>query len=95
MKVRLIGIASGTYKDKNDKEKEATTIYFEQPFNNYEASREGMKVDGQKVGTAFLPRIIDAQAGDEVDLEYEPGFQDKATLVNITVVSKAKGRTPA
>lgn len=90
MKVELIGIASGTYQDKNGKEKEATTVYFKQPFSDYESHREGMECNGFKVGMAFYPRIVKAQAGDIIDLEYEPGFQDKATLVNITVVSSAK-----
>lgn len=89
MKVSLIGIMKGHYEDKNGKQKEASTLYFTQPFSNYESNREGMEALGSKVGQAFFPKVLDAKPGDTVDLVYEPGFQDKATLVDV-VVQKAK-----
>lgn len=95
MKVEVIGVQKGTYQDKNGKTKEMSNIFFKQPFNEYESDREGMNCDGFKTGGVFINKIVDAQAGDVVNLEYEPGFQEKATLVDVTVLQKAKGRTSA
>lgn len=89
MKVTLIGIMRGHYEDKNGKKKEASTLYFTQPYSEYESKREGMEAHGFKTGQAFFPRIVDAKPNDVVDLIYEPGFQDKATLVDV-IVQKAK-----
>ncbi len=90
MKVELIGIASGEYQDKNGKTKEMSQLYFKQPYSAYESAREGITCDGMKVGSAFFPKIVNAKAGDTIELEYEPGFQDKATLVNVAVIERAK-----
>ena len=90
MKANVIGVSTGTY-EKDGQTREASQIYVEIPFKEFESNRDGMTVLGKKTMQCYLGKKVDCKPGDEVYLEFEPGFQDKAQLVGVEVIGKARG----
>ena len=84
MKAVLVGKKIGTNSKTG---RPSCNYYVQKEFTAYEA--QNAKFDGFAVESYYssidFPNI---KAGDHVNLEFEPGFQGAATLVNITVVSK-------
>lgn len=85
--VKIIGIKA--FKSKASG-KMGFTYYFIQDFTDYELENseviEGKSCDSEYSGTDYGVKI-----GDEVELQYTKGFQDKAQLVGMNVV-KAAGK---
>lgn len=84
MKVTIIGVQKGKSRNNRD----FTNLFFSQPFTDYEASNGSC--NGFKVGTEFTYLDVNVKPGDECEFTYEKGFQDRATLANVTVLKPAK-----
>lgn len=82
MRVTVIGIMKGQNKNGRD----FMQIYATKPFSNYEAETNDCL--GLSVHSEFTYGNYDIFPGDEVELKYEPGYQGKATLVDIEVLKK-------
>lgn len=77
---KKIGVNSKTGKP-------SCNYFIKKEFSAYDASNavcEGFVTESYYSGIDF-PNI---KAGDRVNLEFEPGFQGQATLVNITAVKQ-------
>lgn len=77
MVAKILGI---THYDKDGKRN--YTLHFVQEFSEYEMTSGA---EGLKVGTVWtqLPEAGKVWVNDLVNLVFEPGFQGKATLVDI------------
>lgn len=85
MRLTITGLMKGQNKNK----KEFVVIHGTTPFTQYES--ENNETDGVKTMNVYT--YLDCsilRVGDVVDLQYEPGFDDKATLVGFEVVAPFK-----
>lgn len=83
MKVTIIGIKKA--KTKNGRE--FSQYYFEKPFTDYEM--ENSDCAGMTVGSEFSYKDFGLKPGDVCDFQYEPGFDNKATLTDVVVLKEA------
>lgn len=85
MRLTITGIMKGQNKNK----KEFAIIYGTTLFTEYES--ENNDVYGVKTMNVYT--YLDCsllRVGDVIDLQYEPGFDNKATLVGFDVVTPFK-----
>lgn len=61
---------------------------FADSFSKYD--KEHAECRGSRVFSEYSKMSFDVNIGDEVDVIYDKGFQDKAVLVDILVVSESK-----
>ena len=64
------------------------TYYFTQPHSEYDMEHAA-DIHGLSCGSEFCSTDIGCNVGDEVELKYTKGFQDKAVLVGCTIVKPA------
>ncbi len=64
------------------------TILFTAPFTDYEVENSE-SCEGFTCGQVFTYKDYSVKPGDVVDMRYEPGYQDKAQLVDIVMVKPA------
>lgn len=84
MKVQIVGIQKGQSRNGRS----FSNIYFTKEFTPYEVENSGSCM-GLKVGTEFTYVDVNCKPGDVCEFSYEPGYQDKATLTNITVLKSS------
>ena len=85
MKAKVIGIR----KSENQETKVVSSNLFLQiPFSDWE-SESALECTGFKVLSEYIRKPVDCKPGDEVDLVYEKGFQDKAILTEVVVTKRA------
>lgn len=61
------------------------TYYVQVPFTEYEA--KNASCDGNAVNSFYCGKDFpDVKPGNTVNLEFEPGFEGRAQLVNISVI---------
>lgn len=77
MKCTILGVKKGKTKTG----KESYTYYATKDFTPYEL--ENAECVGSAVVSEFSYQDFHVQPGDEVDFQYEPGFEGKATLVDV------------
>lgn len=87
MRVTVVGVRVSEYKGRDGKPKTGYNIFGLKDFNRY--AMETSDCEGQEVVSEFTTINFNVHPGDVVEFIYEPGFQDKATLVDIQVVSAA------
>lgn len=92
MRVTVIGVKASQYKGKDGQLKTGYNICGLKDFTRYEL--ENAECEGRDVIREFTNVNFNVHPGDEVDFIYEPGFQDKATLVDIVPVSYADNPFP-
>lgn len=80
MVVRILGIKKS--KTKNDKL--AVNYFYATSFNQYD--QDNADVNGVACGVQFTYTDYGIKVGDTVNLVYEPGYEGKATLVDIVPV---------
>lgn len=80
MKVTIMGVK----KSQTKSGKTAYTYYGTKDFTNYEV--ENCECTGSAVVSDYCYEEFPVVPGDVVDFEYEPGFEDKATLVGIKML---------
>lgn len=83
MKVTVIGVKKARTKNGRD----FCQYYFEKPFTDYEV--ENGDCAGMNVGSEFSYRDYGLKPGDVCDFQYEPGFDNKATLSDVVVLKDA------
>lgn len=62
--------------------------YFEDDFSNYDKTHA--ECYGKQVLSEYSSQAFKVNVGDEVDIVYGKGFQGKAQLVDIRVISDSK-----
>lgn len=80
MKVQIIGVQKGQSRNGRS----FSNIHFSSEFTPYES--ENGSCIGLKVGTEFTYADVVCKPGDVCEFSYEPGYQGKATLTNITIL---------
>lgn len=84
MQVTILGIKKGTYKGKDGVNKTAYNYSCMKNYTEYE--KENAECIGNDVIREYSSKEYPVQVGDVVDLIYEPGFEGKATLVDMRMV---------
>lgn len=92
MRVTVIGVKVSQYKGKEGQIKTGYNICGLKDFTRYEL--ENADCEGQDVIREFSSVNFNVHPGDVVEFIYEPGFQDKATLVDVQVISVADNPFP-
>lgn len=83
MKVIIIGVKKATTKNGRN----FWEYYYQKPFSDYDINNSDCI--GNSVGTEFSYRDYNLKPGDECDFQYEPGYNDKATLTDVKVLKSA------
>lgn len=84
MKGRLVGIVSRKKEDG----KVATQLWLDQVgFNAYENEADVCK--GYKTAEIYFGREVNAEPGDVLQIDYEPGFKGMAVVSDISVLKRA------
>lgn len=83
MKVTIVGIK----KAKTKSGREFCQYYFSKNFTDYEM--ENSDCAGLTVGSEFSYKDYKLHPGDVCDFQYEPGFDNKATLADVAVLKDA------
>lgn len=86
MQVKLLGVKISHYQ-KDGQDMVAANYYGVKPFTEYEM--KNCLCDGASVVSEYARKDFGVRAGDIVDFVYEPGFKDKATLVDIVPLAIA------
>lgn len=92
MRVTIIGVKKSEYKGKDGQKKNGFNICGLKDYTRYEL--ENAECEGQDVVREWTNTDFNVHPGDVVDLVYEPGFQDKATLVDIIPIKYADNPFP-
>ena len=82
---KLVGVKVTT---KPDVDKKSYMYYFEDAFSDYD--KEHAECFGNQVCSEYSTKAFKVKVGDEVDVIYKKGFQGKAVLLDIQVVSENK-----
>lgn len=88
MQVEIVGIKKSEYKGKDNKPKVGYNYCGIKPFTRYE--QENTDCEGSDVIREFSSIDFNVRPGDMVEFVYEPGYQDKATLVDIKILTPAE-----
>lgn len=84
MEVVIVGVKSLEYKGKDGKSRTGFNIAGLKDYTRYE--QENASCEGQDVIREFTNIDFGIHPGDRVEFVYEPGFQDKATLVDVKMI---------
>lgn len=85
MKARLTGIVSRKKEDG----KVSTMLYVDQiGFNAYESDATICK--GYKTAEIYYNKPVEAEPGDILQIDYEPGYQGRAQVSEISVIQRKK-----
>lgn len=87
MDVVIVGVKKSEYKSKDGVQKTGFNICGLKDFTRYEM--ENSQCVGQDVIREFTSMDFDLHPGDKVEFVYEPGYQDKATLVDVKILELA------
>lgn len=88
MQVTIVGVKRTEYTGKDGKPKVGFNYCGIKDYTRYE--QENADCEGADVIKEFSNIDFDVRPGDTVEFIYEPGYQDKATLVDIRVLSIAE-----
>ena len=83
MRVEIVGVRKSESKGKN-----AFNYYGLKDFTDYE--KQNSDCDGKAVVSEFSYMDFNLRPGDVVEFDYEPGFQGRASLVNVRMVTPSK-----
>ena len=84
MQVTILGIKKTSYKGKDGSDKIAYNYSCAKDYTEYE--QDNAECKGQDVIREYSLEEYPVQVGDVVNLIYEPGFEGKATLVDMQMV---------
>lgn len=85
MQVKIVGVKKSSYKGKDGKDKVGFNYLGTKQFTSYEM--ENNECEGEDVVREFSNTDFKLHPGDVVDFEYEPGFEQRATLVGVRPIS--------
>lgn len=84
MEVVIVGVKSSEYKGKDGKDRTGYNICGLKNYTRYE--QDNSHCEGQDVVKEFTNTDFGVHPGDRVEFVYEPGFKDKATLVDVKML---------
>lgn len=87
MQVVIVGVKKTEYKGKDGQNKVGFNYCGMKDYTRYE--QENSACEGQDVIKEFSSIDFSIHPGDTVEFVYEPGFQDRATLVDVRVLAIA------
>lgn len=87
--VTIVGVKKRQYTDKNGVLKNSFNYYGTKDFSDRDL--DTADCEGQLVVSEWSSIAFDVHPGDVVRFIYEPGYQDKATLVDIEPVALSAG----
>lgn len=87
MKVEIVGVKKSDYKGKDGKPKVGFNYLGTKPFTDYEL--ENNECEGVDVIREFSNKDFGLHPGDVVEFMYEPGFEGRATLVDVKMLKIA------
>ena len=79
---RILGIKKGKNKEGNP----SYVYYFSDDYSDYE--RNNAECLGSPVSSIYSSKDFKVNVGDELELIYGRGFQDKAVLKEIRIISE-------
>lgn len=85
MYVKIVGVKKTEYKGKDGKNKIGFNILGIKNFTDYEM--ENAECQGHDVVREFTTTDYGLMPGDVVDFIFEPGYENRATLVGVRSVS--------
>lgn len=85
MFVKILGVKKTEYKGRDGKEKIGFNYMGVKEFTDYEM--ENAECEGYDVVREFSSKDYAVMPGDVVEFLYEPGYENRATLVGIRSVS--------
>ncbi len=85
MKAKVIGVR---VSENAETKVVSSNLFVQIPFSEWESGSAKSCV-GFKVASEYIRKELDCKPGDEVDLVYEKGFQDKAVLTDVVVTKSA------
>ena len=88
MQVTILGIKKTSYKGKDGSDKIAYNYSCSKDYTEYE--QDNAECKGSDVIREYSSKEYPVQVGDVVNLIYEPGFEGKATLVDMQMVEISK-----
>lgn len=92
MKVEIVGVRVSQYKGRDGQMRTGYNIFGLKEFNRYD--QETSDCEGKQVVSEFTSINFNVHPGDVVEFFYEPGYQDKAALVDIQIISLADNPFP-
>ena len=87
MKVTIVGVKKSDYKGKDGIPKVGFNYLGIKDFTAYEL--ENNQCEGNDVIREFSNRDFNLHPGDVVEFMYEPGFEGRATLVDVKMLKIA------
>lgn len=84
MLVTILGIKKTSYKGKDGSDKTAYNYSCTKDYTEYEKDNADCK--GSDVIREYSSKEYPVQVGDVVNLIYEPGYEGKATLVDMQMM---------
>lgn len=87
MVVKILGVKRSEYKGNDGKNKIGFNYMGTKEFTQYE--KENTQVEGQDVIREFSRTDFNIHPGDVVEFIYEPGFENRATLVDVKMIKIA------
>ena len=87
MQVKIVGVKRSEYTGKDGKDKTAINYFGLKDFTNYE--KDNSDCEGVCAIAEYSSTDYGVHVGDIVEFMYEPGFKDKATLVDIIPIKIA------
>ena len=81
------GLLNGIVTRKKEDGKISTMLYVSGiPLNAYDGTAD--IAQGHKTAEVYYAGEVNAKPGDTINIEYEPGYQGKAQVSEITVVKR-------
>lgn len=87
MQVLIVGVKKVEYKGRDEKGKVGFNISGLKDYTRYE--QENSECEGQDVICEWSSIDFGVHPGDKVEFIYEPGYQGKATLVDVQIIELA------
>ena len=87
MKVKIVGVKKSEYKGKDGSPKVGFNYLGTKQFTDYEL--ENNECEGNDVIREFSSKDFGLHPGDVVEFMYEPGFEGRATLVDVKMIKIA------
>lgn len=87
MVVQILGVKRSEYKGKDGGNRIGFNYMGTKDFTRYE--KENTQVEGFDVVREFSSTDYNLHPGDVVDFMYEPGFEGRATLVDVRMLKIA------
>lgn len=92
MKVTIVGVKKSVYKGKDGQMKSGYNYCGLKDFTSYEM--ESADCEGQDIIREWSSVDFNVHVGDVVEFIYEPGYQDKAMLVDVRMIEAAGTGNP-